>query len=311
MKRLILNLLLFLIPFILLVYLVPVSGRQRFIQLKEDCAWHGIWFFDRVHSNKKSADIVFLGSSHTINGILDEHLEEQLNTPSLHVVNFGYCRYGENIYPVLLKEILKTKKLKLLFLEVREDENRYSHPIFPYVADAYDIFTATPFFNRDLVRDYFNSFLYRLELLKVQYFKPDSGVAIRTNDFGYMGSADTASRVYLEKVRQKHLLPRTKMSQMERDFYMSYPRFYLKKISELCIKNNIRLRFLYIPEFGSVQKEPLEVETYRKYGEVLMSPREIVEDPNDWADENHLNKAGATKLSDWLAGQIRNKSNPF
>jgi hypothetical protein len=145
----------------------------------------------------------------------------------------------------------------------------------------------------------------------VQYFKPDSGVAIRTDDFGYMGSPDTASMVYLEKVRREHLLPKPRLSQLERDFYMTYPRFYLKKLSELCIGNNIRLSFLYIPEFGSVQKEPLEIETYRKYGEVLIPPREMFEDPNDWADENHLNKAGAMKLSDWLAGQIRNKANPF
>jgi hypothetical protein len=311
MKRFILYLLLFLIPLILLVYLVPVDSRQRFIQLKEDCAWHGIWFFDRVHSNKKNTDIVFFGSSHTINGILDEHIEQQLNIPSLHVVNFGYCRYGVNIYPVLLNEILKAKNPKLIFLEVREDENRYSHPIFPYVADASDVFTATPFFNRDLVRDYFNSFLYRLKLLKVQYFKPDSVVAIRTDDFGYMGSADTASKVYLEKVRVEHLLPKPKLSRMERDFYMTYPRVYLKKLSDLCVENNIRLSFLYIPEYGSLQKAPLELEIYQKYGEVLIPPHEIFEDPNNWADENHLNRGGAMKLSEWLSGPIRNKVNPF
>jgi hypothetical protein len=97
-----------------------------------------------------------------------------------------------NIYFVLLKEILRSKKPKIVFLEVRGEENLYSHPVFPYIADANDIFLATPFFNRDLVRDYFDSFLYRLKLLKVQYFKKDSVMPFQTGDFGYMGSGDTA-----------------------------------------------------------------------------------------------------------------------
>ena len=304
MKRLFFNILFFLLPLIFLIYFIPVERRQRFIQLKEDCSCQGIWLFDRMHHNENPADVVFFGSSHTINGIMDEFIEKQLNIPSVHVVNFGYCRYGVNIYPVLLKEILRSKKPKILFLEVREDEDRYSHPVFPYIADVRDIFMATPFFNRDLVRDYFDSFLYRLQLLKVQYIKKDSMVPFRTGNFGFMGSKDTASKAFLEKVRLEHERPKPALTALERYFYMTYPRTYLKKLSEICTENNIRLTFLYIPEYGSRQKEPLEMMTYRKYGVVLIPPHEIFEDPENWFDENHLNQAGARKLSAWLAKQL-------
>src|ERR1039457_531719 len=212
MKRILFSIIFFLFPLIMLVYLIPVDRRQRFIQLKEDCSYQGIWLYDRIHQNTNPADIVFFGSSHTINGINDEIVEKQLNIPSMHIVNFGYCRYGVNIYPVLLKEILRSKKPKILFLEVREDENRYSHPVFPYIADTKDIFLATPFFNRDLVRDYFNSFLYRLKLLKVQYFIRDSLVPARTGNFGFMGSKDTASKVFLDKVKMEHERPKTELT---------------------------------------------------------------------------------------------------
>jgi hypothetical protein len=310
MKRVFFNILLFLLPLVVLIYLFPFERRQRYIQLKEDCSWHGIWFYDRIHHNDTPVDVAFFGSSHTINGIMDEYIENQLKVSSVHVVNFGYCRYGVNIYPVLLKEVLRSKKPKILFLEVREDENRYSHPVFPYIADASDIFLATPFFNRDLVRDYFNSFLYRLRLLKVQYFKKDSIVPFRTGDFGFMGSKDTASEAFLEKVKLEHMKPKGKPGHLERNFYMTYPRIYLKKLSKLCIENNIRLRFLYIPEYGSRVKEPLEMMTYRKYGDVLIPPREIFEDRDNWGDENHLNRAGAEKLSKWVAGQVSRASCP-
>jgi hypothetical protein len=305
MKRLYLILLLFLLPLVIAIYLLPVDQRQKFIQLKEDCSGHGIWFYDRVHQNPAPADVVFFGSSHTINSIMDDRIEKQLNEPSIHVVNFGYCRYGMNIYYALLKEVLKSKKPQILYLEVREDEDRYSHPVFPYIADANDIFLSTPFFNRDLVRDYFDSFLYRLKLLKVQYFRNDSIVPYQGGDFGFMGSADTASKAFMEKVKLEQQKPKAGLSHFGRFFYMAYPRFYLKKLSELCRENNILLRFLYIPQYGSREKGPLEMMTYMKYGEVLIPPREIFEDPDNWGDENHMNRAGAGKLSDWVAGQVR------
>jgi hypothetical protein len=307
MKRLLLTSLLFILPLVLLIYLVPVDRRQRFVQLKEDCSWHGIWLFDRIHHNKASLDVVFFGSSHTINGIMDDSIEKGLNPLPAHVVNFGYCRYGMNIYYVLLKEILRVKKPKLLFLEVREDENRYSHPVFPYIADPGDIFLATPFFNRDLLQDYFNSFLFRFQLLKTTYVIKDKPVPYQIGDFGYMGSTDTASGSFMAKVKADHQKPRYRLDALARYFYMTYPRIYLKKIWELCAENNIRLGFLYIPEYGSTLKEPMEMMTYRKYGEVLIPPHEIFEDPDNWFDENHLNRAGASKLSAWVSGQIKKK----
>jgi hypothetical protein len=264
-----------------------------------------------VHHNDNPIDVAFFGSSKTINGIMDEYIEKQLNVPSVHVVNFGYCRYGVNIYSVLLKEILRSKIPKILFLEVRGEENRYSHPVFPYIADANDIFLATPFFNRDLVRDYFDSFLYRLKLLKVQYFKKDSVVPFQTSDFGYMGSSDTASKAFMEKVKLEHNRPTVQLDPLERYLYMTYPNRYLKKLSELCIENHIRLIFLYFPEYCSHVNEPLEITTYRKYGDVLILPHEIFNDPDNWGDEAHLNRAGARKLSGWVAGQIRKNVKSF
>jgi len=236
---------------------------------------------------------------------MDEEIDKKLKEDGLHVVNFGYCRYGMNIYPVLMKEILRSKKPERLILEVREDENRYSHPVFPYLGDADDIFLATPFFNRDLLEDYANSFVNRCQLLKAQYLWKDTVVPVRTGDFGYMGSKDTASKTFMEKVRLEQLKPKPGLTSIGRFFYMTYPRTYLKRLSDLCVENRIRLSFLYIPEYGSLEKEPKEKYTYVKYGDVLIPPREIFNDPDNWGDENHLNMSGARKLSEWVAGQIR------
>jgi len=310
MKRVILKILLFILPLGILIYLIPVDRRINFVMLKEDCAYRGTWIFDRIHKNDRPADVVFFGSSKTINGISDEFIESQLNLSSIHVVNFGYCRYGVNIYPVLLKEILKSKNPRLLFLEVRSDENWYSHPVFPYLANARDVFLATPFFNRDLVRDYFDSFLYRIKLIKAGYFNKDTIEPIRGDNYGFRSSTDTASKPLMENAKKEHSVPPRELGYYGKLLYMTYPAYYLEQLSELCMKHKIKLVFLYFPDYGTLLKEPMQMMTYRKYGEVLIPPQEIFNDPDNWGDENHLNQAGARKFSDWLASQVRKELGP-
>ena len=136
---------LFVSPFLVLIFVIPVDSRMKFEGLKDDCFNHGIWIYDRIHNNEKATDIVFLGSSLTINSINDPLIEQGLdNTTS--VVNFGYCRLGMNMNYALWKEVLKKKKPRYLILEVREGGGRYGHPIFPYVAASEDVILPNVFF---------------------------------------------------------------------------------------------------------------------------------------------------------------------
>lgn len=305
MKKLIKNIVIFLIPIVVIIALLPVNKRLMYQGLKDDCFNHGIWIYDRIFNNPKPIDIAFIGSSHTINGINDKLISKESDLGE--VVNLGYCRLGRNFSYVLLKELLLKKKPKYLVIEVREDEDRYSHPIFPYIAQSSDVFFANPLFNKDILTDLWTHLTYKIEISQDMFYKHEIPVAIRTDDFGFASSKDTAAISTLEEIKLKRSKPKYSMSKIEHDFYEKFAKVYLNKISELCIENNVKLVFLYLPGYGYSIEEPQEYETYIKLGEVLIPPKSILAGQANWHDENHLNQTGAKELSLWLNEQINIK----
>ena len=306
MRKLYKNIILFLLPVLILIILLPVNERSKFIGLKDDCFNHGIWIHDRIFNNKKSVDIAFFGSSKTINGINDELIEKELSTANINIVNFGYCRLGQNFSLSLIKKILKNKQPKQLIFEVREDEDRYSHPIFPYIASTSEVILANPFFNRDILSDVYTHLSYKIELTQDYLYQEGTNTPFSSEHFGFASSPDTASIEYLQNIKSVRNNPKSELTIFERDFHMQFSRTYLKRIHRICSRKNIEITFLYIPSFGSPIKIPKEIESYKKYGRVLFPPEEIFEDPSNWHDEDHLNQTGAEKLSFWIAKEIQN-----
>lgn len=302
MKKLLRNIIFFFIPVLVVIAILPVNKRLKYHGLKDDCFNHGIWIYDRLFNNENPIDIAFVGSSHTINGINDKLINENIEYGN--VVNLGYCRLGRNLSYILLKELIAQKQIKNLILEVREDEDRYSHPIFPYVANSSDVLLPNPFFNRDIVADIWTHLSYKTEIFQDFIYKQEKDVPIMTNDFGFASSKDTATIVHLDAMALKRSIPKPPLTKLERNFHMSFARKYLLKISKLCNKNNIQITFLYLPSYGSPYEKPKEFETYSKYGEILLVPKNILENKNNWHDEGHLNQTGAKELSLWLSDQI-------
>ena len=305
MGKLILKIMVFLALLLIIIMAIPVDERSKFTGLKEDCFYHAIWLHDRIFLNPKPIDVAFVGSSHTINGIDDGMIEHELDSLQLCVANLGYCRYGDNLYYILVKDLLRVKKPKMIFLEVREDEDRYSHPVFPYLADPTDIWMAWPWFNRDILSDDAVSLRYRMQLAGRKLLPPDTLYPERKEDHGFASSADTVPGAVLKEIKIKRSEHKWTMGSLERNFYMAFPRAYIRKIGELCKAYDVKLVFIYLPEYASGLWQPLESSTYSKYGKILIPPREIFESTTCWGDESHLNQAGAKALSAWIAASIK------
>ncbi len=301
MKRLIRNTIIITLSIVLVILAFPIERRMLFQELTDDCSNRSIWIYDRIFKNPKPVDFVFLGSSHTINGINDKLIEDKLK---VNVANFGYCRFGDNLMYVFLKEILKTKNVKTLIIEVREDEDRYSHPIFPYIAETSDVLLANPFINKDLLGDCYRHVYYRLEVIKNSIFGNLENNRFNMNDYGFTSSPDTASFEFLKRIKEERSIKKSELSKFERNFYMKFPRTYIEKISKICKSKDIKIYFLYLPSYGYNIQIPKEYNTYIKYGKVLFPPNEIFEKPSDWYDENHLNQTGANELSSWIANEL-------
>ncbi|MEZ4965790.1 MAG: hypothetical protein R2791_11145 [Saprospiraceae bacterium] len=302
MLRLYKHIALFLLPLLLALALLPVDRRMAYQGLKDDCFNHGIWIHDRLHRQAAPVDVAFFGSSHTINGIDDSLIEASLSP--LRVANLGYCRLGRNLHFALLKELLEAKEPRCVVMEMREDENRYGHPIFPYLAGTKDVLLAAPFFNKGIAGDVWTHFAYKTELLQDVLYRPEVPAATQTALYGFSVSDDTVSVALLQEAaagRKSFSLPE---NTLERNFYMRYPRAYLKKIGALCKSRDVRLCFLYLPEYGGVNRQPAELATYRALGSVWLPPSQILGNPDHWHDKSHLNQAGARALSRWVAERI-------
>lgn len=259
--------------------------------------------YDRMFEQSTPIDIAFLGSSHTISGLDDSLIQSLLLNPK-SIVNLGYCRLGRNLTYTFLKDLLKEKRPEMLLIEARENENFYSHPIFPYLATERDVLASYPFFNPDVFSDAFTALGYKLELLQQAIFHQKEDFPVQVAPFGYAASPDTASMEILNaaKIRRSS---RPSLPKWKQDFYMTYPLHYLKLIGSLCKEHGVELRFIYIPSYGSGLRSPLQYKIYEQYGVVWTPPMEIFENPGHWFDDNHLNKAGGKALSQWVGEKLR------
>ena len=168
MKRFLKNTILFLaLPITGLAFLFLPDYDKAFAWhfIKGDCGGHGARMYDRIYENTKPVDMAFLGSSHIISALNDEQIEDSIQSQGidLHFANLGYCRLGRNMTYVLFKELMKKKQTKYVILEVRNDEDRYSHPMFPYLAKSEDIWNPVILFNRDLFSDIYLATTARVE----------------------------------------------------------------------------------------------------------------------------------------------------
>ena len=261
-----------------------------------------------MHNNPAPVDIAFIGSSHTVNGINDRRIEQEMGDTLLHVANIGYCRFGRDLSYVLIKELLATKKPKRIVVEIGNDEDWFSHPIFPYIADQRDVYLPWLLYDRKLPDDIYRATAYKIEILKDKWYGKISNAPIRMDLYGWAASGDTASIAYLTQVKNDRK-PSREMSATERAVQMMFPRAYLRKIGRICHKNHCRLTFLYLPKYSQVSDIPKELNTYKKYGNVIFPPDSLFDDPKLRHDDDHLNVAGANELAVWLAHALKKAAN--
>jgi len=311
MKRFLKNILLFLLPILVGIIGLFQSDYERTFAyhfVKKDCFNQGDWIYDRLYDNPKPVDIAFIGTSHTINGVHDILIEKTLNEQRLEdtvdVLSVAYCRHGSNMHYLILKELLKNKKPKVLVLEVLEEIRTNSHPIFPYFAQREDFNLMIPF-HRDYLKDYYSATTLRIEQRKQEWFYEPEKRTFNPRLYGNLTFSDTLAATELAEFKIRHL---AKIEKNKNKFFkktgLSLPIFYLKKIKSLCDKNEVELRFLYLPAFGGINIEPTEMEVYQSLGTVLLPPKAILNNTDYWHDKEHLNTVGAEALGKWLAMQF-------
>lgn len=304
-KKILLSVFWVLLPFALgcvVLFAIPYDKRFGYYFPKENCMQQSGFLYDRIFHNDKPADIVFLGTSHTIDGVCDYRMEHSLKELglSLHVLNSGYCRPGRNAQYAILKDLLKTKKPKCVVIEVCEKENRDGHIDFAYLADTKDVLLPALVFNDNVLEDLYNALVVRFESVKqrvLNQYEPDS---INTINYGHREDW-TVMEKDIAKSQREHRVRDYKYTRgFARWFYNKISFRYIEKMVALAKINNIKVYFLYMPEYASIS-HPEEIVFYEKRGTLLLPPDSIYNKPEYWKDVLHMNDDGAYAMSDWLS----------
>ena len=100
------------------VLLLPFDKQYGYNQMLKSCD-KGNWIYSRIFLNKTPIDVAFIGTSHTDCGVDDELLETLIKKQTgdtLHIANFGFCRFGRTLYYAVIKYMLKYHHSKMFVL---------------------------------------------------------------------------------------------------------------------------------------------------------------------------------------------------
>ncbi|MBC7636849.1 MAG: hypothetical protein H7251_14735, partial [Acetobacteraceae bacterium] len=287
------------------------------------------WIYERIHYDQTPIDIMFIGTSRSVFGVNSAGVESayrQATRQSLHVVNFAMQHLGRDLHYLLAQEALLNRTIKLLVLEITEDEPRDLHPAFGPLADVSDILLAPLIINVS----YFAN-LGRLPLRQMQLFLRTTfpgvyGTTLEFTPAKYRGArwddtyAATGSfdhpihpvvprlqshtETELEQQRLQSALAIARKLALPPAFHQLERRAnlsYVQGIAELARKQGVEIRFLMMPQH--LAAAPAFSAFYQQYGPIW-SPGPAIIDAKLWTDINHLNHAGAMVLAPWLAGRM-------
>ncbi len=305
---------------------LPHDRYVRFKSLRDGAVVRAGWIYERIHFDPTPIDVVFVGSSHTVFGVDSARVEsEYLATTGrdLHIVNLAMPHFGRDLQYVLAREVLQTRPVKLLVIEVQEDESRSLHPAFASLAESADIITAPLLINTNFFDNLAHLPMRQLRLFLHSMAPGLFGESIEFDSTTYAGahwddtyqehpgadatfaapprleshSADELAqeRQHLDRMVASKLILPDALKWLETRANL----IYLHRMLDMAAQAGVPVRFLYMPDYAA-HELPRFQSLYQANGP-LWYPQDVYRHLDWWLDVGHLNNYGAEALSDWLA----------
>lgn len=305
--------------------LLPHDKYLRYQSLNDRSAPNSYWIYERIHDDPTPIDIAFIGTSRTGRSMNTKRLQDDLARQgvNVHAVNFHVVKTGRNMHYAIAKELLSSRKVKLLVLEMTELEDRKPHPDFIFLADTRNVLFAPLFINARYFAD-----LARLPGRQVDLFLETASQHFgwRTPDFTpppYEGpNLDrTEALLTLDGVTHSleggHTLAQMEAMRIAQDSEVTppvlpaaldwleyrFPRYYIEHILNMAARNGTRVVFLYLPRYGGPSSPaPYERLYAKRVG--LINPWPALQNYRLWTDAVHLNGPGSRLATDAVAESL-------
>jgi hypothetical protein len=310
--------------------LLPDDPYQRWQLLDGTIHKQARWIYERIHFDSRPVDVVFVGPSRIARGIDPLRMEAELRREGhpVSVVNFALPEGGRNLNDVIVEELLKTKRPKLIVIGVIEKPARLGHPAFKYVAPTGMVVDPVHIGNVRYLADLAYLPFRQMTLFAAKVapwasdlsttfdpdqYTPDRGVSdvFRTKDGRLESTSRQASLEELEQgareFREGVTPPILPPSLADVEF--GDERANIRRIAAAARRHGVKVAFLSQPYWSgptTIQEEGF----YRSMGPVwnagfLSAHAEL------YADSGHMTRHGADILTDWITPFIAAELLPF
>lgn len=287
---------------------VPDSPYTRYRLLDVGAYKAATWIYERIHFDDTPIDVAFFGTSHTMNGIDSRLVEQSLDNEGVRVVNFAIPHFGRDMHYTLIKQLLESRKPKLIVLEVREKEARDLHPGTHYLAQPEDLYGAPWIVNLRYFGNLIRLPLRTIKSKSYDYFPELFGFNANFSAEDYYGAhlnhalswpdGKERTRVASEQslnVMNNISLPSNGLEELKFYLFHHANMHYIEQISSLANKYNVPIAYAYIPSFGAPEVSVFE-ERYPDKKWIYFDSG-IFKQKSNWSDPGHLNTFGAIALS--------------
>ena len=305
------------------LFWAPVSQEARMHATAETDFLKAGWIYDRLHHDDTPIDIAFFGSSRMLQAVDASRLETALNAGSaagLHVENLATPGLGRDSELLFARELLATKRPRMVVFEVDYIEAGWPNDAFPLLVSGPELLEMPLVINRDLLYDLLFVPAHNLRLLwnrlrGVDGFDPAhyegphwNGTEFNHGRDGQISAPRTeylpAAKLHEEAAWWAGNL-RRKAGQYDSWAWIQlrYNEILLQRLLDMVKQSGTRIAFLYIPPVG-MGAPPFNQALLRQYGEIWSMPADIEADNRNWLNPTHPNLYGARRISDWLAGRL-------
>lgn len=279
------------------VFMVEPDPGFLYANARGDCSGRSAFLYNAIYNAKNNYDVIFVGSSRTMNDINDS----LLNTlGGASYLNMGYCRYGRNLEYFFAREFCKTHRPKKIVVEVRGSEGDSPHPMTAFFMPASEVAEGFLTGRTETFSGLYDKFLCNLKFIRSKLFNHPVGFDPAQDPvFGFWAreAHDDMNALNVEKRKDSlEVINETRGDErLNRN-----SEFYLKKLKTLCAETKASLYFLYLPGFGKSRQKPRHSNQLEELGHLLNPPDSIFCTPANFSDHGHLNRHGAWQLSLWL-----------
>jgi hypothetical protein len=265
--------------------------------------------------SSKPDNIIFLGTSRTMNGVNTPMIKELLNR-SYTPLNLAINWFGHGIQLTQLEHwVHHNKNPKMVILEV---PMLFRWPLHPHFMAHHSITAQNALWESNPYKALKMTLAQGPRLL-IQNQLPIKALQDnhRFNHLGYLpiNTTNEQKQQALSFAKQKisqgiqNFTESPKMSYFKSQYYHLKYRHqtqFLLTIKDLCLKHGIELKLLILPKCGVHGAHPLLMELYREIAPIWIPPETLLQKPIYWRDLGHLNQKGASILAKWLFFNIEN-----